>query len=236
MHRLLDDAGPEGFLADWYGPPDRPAPVGPPAVVPEAGGAPDPVTEPSERGSPAEQRLPPALEQWYGVVAGYGRPVLFNHRIVAPQDLYEDGGLLAFCGDDFGAQEFGVEPGDGDPVVHQRWVGGGDDWEPHHEGLRLSQFLTALLVHESVQGARYGAGAAGLTAERCARLLTPLHRLPGPELFTRQYVGEGLLAVAWSEPDRSGWTVRLAAREEERLRYAAAVPGVTFGPGEWYPG
>ncbi len=162
--------------------------------------------------------------------------MLFNHRIAAPDDLYEDAGLIAFCRDDFEAQEFGVAPGDGDPVVHQRWIGDEVPWAPHPEGLLLSQFLPALLLHESVEGARHTARAAGLTLARCALLLTPLHRLPGPELFTRQYAGEGLLAIAWHEPDEDTWTVHLAAREEAALRYAAAVPGVTRGPGEWYPG
>ena len=221
MHRLLDDPGPEGFLADWYGPPDL--------AEASAGAVPD-------SAAAAVGGLPPALAEWYAVTAGYSRPVLFNHRIAAPGDLYEDDGLIAFCQDDFEAQEFGVAPGDGDPVVHQRWIGDDVPWAPHPDGLLLSQFLPALLLHESVEGARHTARATELPLARCAELLAPLHRLPGPELFTRQYAGEGLLAIAWPEPDDDTWTVHLAAREAQPLHYAVAVPGVRYGPGEWYPG
>ncbi|MFC8452936.1 hypothetical protein [Kitasatospora sp. NPDC057223] len=229
MHRLLDDPGPEGFLADWYGPPDQ---AGTPGHAGASGDG--PAVAPAVAAA-AVDGLPPALAEWYTVTAGYGRPVLFNHRIAAPDELYEDDGLIAFCRDDFEAQEFGVAPGDGDPVVHQRWIGDAVAWEPHPEGLLLSQFLPALLLHESVEGARHAARASRLALARCAELLAPLHRLPGPELFTRQYAGEGLLAIAWPEPDEDTWTVHLAAREEASLRYTAAVPGVTFGPGEWCP-
>ncbi|GIH90660.1 hypothetical protein ACFFMN_27110 [Planobispora siamensis] len=205
-----DDAVISRFLSAWYGPPDRPA-----APPPEA------------------ERLPPPLRAWYGVTSGYARPLLFNHKINPAASVYEDDGMLGFCVDDFEWQEFGVPSGDEDPVVHRQLIDGDTGWEPHEEGMRLSQFLVAVLLHETVQGARYGAAADGLPRDRLGRLLEPLRPLPGPELFTAQYAGEGLLAIAW--PASGAWSVRLAAREPQLLAYAAAVPGVGFGPGEWCP-
>jgi hypothetical protein len=212
VRRLLDDRNDvPGFLAAWYGPPDRPA-AAPPA---------DP------------DGLPPALRQWYATTARWTRPLLFNHKVSPMDGLYETEGLLAFCMDDFEWQEFAVAPGAEDPVVHRREIGGDAGWEPH-DALRLSQFLPALLLHETVQGAPYGAAADGLTPDQRDRLLAPLRRLPGPDLFTEQYAGEGLLAIAWPQEDT--WEVRLAARDSALpLRYAEAVPGVEFGPGEWCP-
>lgn len=211
MRGLFDDSSDiPGFLAAWYGPPDRPAAAQPPGA----------------------DHLPPALREWYATTARYTRPVLFNHKVSPVAGLYETEGLLAFCMDDFEWQEFGVAPGDGDNVVHRRLIGDDGGWEPH-DGLRLSQFLPTLLLHETVQGAQYGAAGDGLTADERERLLAPLRRLPGPELFTAQYAGEGLLAIAWPQGDT--WEVRLAARDRGLLRYAEAVPGVKFGPGEWCP-
>lgn len=212
MRELLGGSGGvSGFLAAWYGPPDRPAAAEPPGA----------------------DRLPPALGQWYTVTSGYSRPVLFNHKVYPVARLHEDEGMLGFCADDFEWQEFGVVPGNADPLVYRQLTDGDAGWEPHDEGLRLSQFLTAVLLHETVNGARHGASADRLTPDQCEHLLAPLRRLPGPELFTPQYVGDGLLAIAW--PDGDTWDVRLAARNQGLLRYAEAVPGVEFGPGEWCP-
>ncbi|WP_035796756.1 hypothetical protein [Kitasatospora mediocidica] len=201
------------FLASWYGPPDRPStPVG----------------------TQQDVRLPDALRSWYRAVSGYSRQVLFNHQVHPVGELHEHEGLIAFCVDDFAWQEFGVAPGPGDPLVHRRLLDEESGWEPSEEGLRLSQFLPAILLHETVHGARFTATADGLTTELCERLLGPLRRLDGPELFTAQYAaGHDLLAVAW--PDEDSWDVRLAARTEALLRHAEAVPQVRFGPGEWYP-
>ncbi|AXG81467.1 hypothetical protein [Streptomyces paludis] len=216
MRELLDGAGGVGgLLAAWYGPPDRPA---------------TPVTP---------GRVPPALRAWYAAVSPYTRPVLFNHKVAPESGLYEDEGQLSFCVDDFEYQEFGAAPGDGDPVVHRREIDGEGGWEPHDDGMRLSEFLPALLVHETVEGARYGAAADGLTLNQLRPLLAPLRRLSGPELFTAQYAGEGLLALAWPRGDV--WDVRLAARDEALLGYVDGVAGATGaagvrrGPGEWCP-
>lgn len=214
MNELLNSSSGGGaisdFLATWYGPPEHPA-----------------AAEPLDA-----DRLPPALREWYTVTSGYTRPVLFNHKISPLARLYEDEGLLSFCADDFECQEFGIVPGDEDPVVHRRLIDGDTGWEPHDEGLRLSQFLTAVLLHETVHGARYGASADGLAPDQRELLLTPLRHLPGPELFTAQYADDGLLGIAW--PDGDTWNVRLAARDQGLLRYAEAVPGVKFGPGRWH--
>ncbi|MDH6113813.1 hypothetical protein P3T36_005675 [Kitasatospora sp. MAP12-15] len=214
MRELLDGSGDiTGFLASWYGPPDRP----------------------SADARPGSDRLPPALRTWYRIASGYSRPVLFNHRIVPAAELSEDDSLFAFCADDFGWQDFGVAPGGGDPLVHHRLVDEDAGWEPNDQGLRLSQFLPAILLHETVHGARFTASADKLTLQQSEQLLAPLRRLDGPELFTAQYAaGHELLAAAW--PDEGGWSVRLAARTEALLGHAEAVPQARFGPGEWYPG
>ncbi|MEW1722507.1 hypothetical protein [Streptomyces sp. NPDC093109] len=218
MRELLDGTGGVGgLLAAWYGPPDRPA-------------APVPPLPPLPSGT---DRLPSALRAWYAAASRYPRPVLFNHKVAPVTGLYEDDGQLAFCVDDFEYQEFGAAPGDGDPVVHRREISDEQAWEPHDDGMRLSEFLPALLVHETVEGARYGAAADGLTPDRLGPLLAPLRRLSGPELFTAQYAGEGLLALAWPRGDV--WDVRIAARDEALLRYVDGVAGVRRGPGEWCP-
>lgn len=220
MRELLDASGDiTDFLGSWYGPPDRPA----------------------EAEHPDAERLPAALRAWYRITSRYSKPVLFNHKVVPVDQLGLDEGLLAFCTDDFEWQGFGVAPttaedGDnGDPLVHRRLLDGDAGWEPNDQGLRLSQFLPAVLLHETVHGARFTASADQLTIGQCEQLLAPLRRLDGPELFTAQYAaGHQLLAAAW--PEGESWSVRLAARTESLLRHAEAVPGVRFGVGEWYPG
>ena len=215
MSELLDGSGGiPGFLEAWYGPPDRPA----------------------GKEIPGADRLPPALHEWYSITSRYSRPVLFNHKVVPADRLVEEEGVLEFCVDDFEWQQFGVAPGEGDPVVLRREVSGEDPWEPHEQGMTLSQFLPALLRHETVEGARHAATANGLTPEQAEFLLAPLRKLPDLELFTAQYVGEGLLATAWPSGTAEGqWDVRLAARTNGLLTYAESVPGVAFGPGKWCP-
>ncbi|MFJ1695703.1 hypothetical protein ACIOHC_11215 [Streptomyces sp. NPDC088252] len=214
MNELDGSGGILSFLNAWYGSPDRPV----------------------DTEIPGAERLPPALREWYAVTSRYARPILFNHKVFPADQVCEYEGLLVFCMDDFEYQEFGVAPGDGDLVVHNRVVSGDDPWEPHDEGLTLSQFLPALLLHETVAAARHTAAARGLTPDQFEFLLAPLRRLPGPELFTAQYAGEGLLAIAWPSRDPEGsWAIELAARTDGLLTYAESVPGVKFGPGEWCP-
>ncbi|MFB7190923.1 hypothetical protein ACFC0C_28350 [Streptomyces sp. NPDC056178] len=213
MSELLDGSGAIlGFLGAWYGPPDRPA----------------------DTEIPGADRLPPALREWYAITSQYIRPVLFNHKVFPADQVCEYDGVLEFCMDDFEYQQFGVALGDADPVVLQRVVSSDDLWEPW--GLTLSQFLHALLVHETTQGARHAAAADQLTSDQVEYLLAPLRKMSGPQLFTTHYVGEGLLATAWPSTGPEGcWTVQLAARTDGLLTYAESLPGVKFGPGEWCP-
>ncbi len=215
MSELLDGCeGIPGFLAAWYGPPDLPA--GP--TVPGAG------------------RLPRALREWYEITSRYARPVLFNCKVFPVDEACEYDGVIGFCMDDFEYQEFGFAPSDEDPPVLCRMVGGGEPWEPMAEGLTLSKFLHVLLAWESVEGARHAASADELTLDQLKVLLAPLRLLPGPKEVPTLYVGEGLLAHTWPNLEAEGrWHLRLAARTDGLLGYAEAVPGVTFGPGEWWP-
>lgn len=112
-----------------------------------------------------------------------------NNKVFPADQVCEYDGVLEFCMDDFEYQQFGVALGDADPVVLQRVVSSDDLWEPW--GLTLSQFLHALLVHETTQGARHAAAADQLTSDQVEYLLAPLRKMSGPQLFTTQYVGEG---------------------------------------------
>lgn len=102
----------------------------------------------------AERRLGLRLLREYYLLTGRREDINTVHnRLRSPETIQADGGVLVFCEENQGASLWGVDvcvPPLDDPAVLRQDSGDAPSWEP--DFARLSQFLTAMLFVQAVNG------------------------------------------------------------------------------------
>ncbi len=126
----IDEAierGPEAFLEAWFGPPsDSPA---------------TPVVD-----------APHALTRWWAWETAWGRSLTNQNTMLRPEEQFEDGDQTVFYVEAHAVMIWGYGAGD-DPQVSERVNDDSSPWSPL--GLRLSEFLSQVLVFETSFGPHY---------------------------------------------------------------------------------
>lgn len=202
------------FLARWHGPPDR-------------------ARASATRAAASSADLPPALSAWYDATSAYSRPVTCQNHVLGPGELVRDGDRLVFWAENQGVYEWAAGTAEDDPQVFERSTSGGEPW--HATGVRLTEFLLTVAVFEAVMTQELSVSREELTPVQLAATVAPLRPLPvpGPMWGSRLYAaadGQHVLAFATPDaPDRSTWSVWVAAQDPAGLAYLETVAGWRSG-------
>ncbi|MCP3880769.1 MAG: hypothetical protein GY701_20600 [Sulfitobacter sp.] len=177
------DRGPETFLEAWFGPPpDSPA---------------TPVVD-----------APQALGRWWAWETAWGRSLSRQNTMLRPEERFEDGDQTVFYVEAQAVMIWGYGTGD-DPPVSERENDDSSPWSPL--GLRLSEFLSQVLVFEASFGPHYlvveEAGPGGLNRITNGLVQFACTVWPGAPLYLGRRVIVNALPLEGGAEPRAGWMV-----------------------------
>lgn len=198
------------FVANWYGPPDRP--------TGRAAGC---------------DHLPEPLRAWYDLAAQYSASLLGVKRFLRPADIGLRNGKVVFLADPADSI-WGFDPDD--PMsVHEGQLYGG--WEKLSES--LPEFLAHNALGEAVYNAPFTKYGGSVENAKIADALAPVTEVAigawnWPDSGHRLFMGAGIIievgpAISGGAPldDLSGYSeVQVGATSTSSLAYLDEVPGI----------
>ncbi|WP_159072830.1 hypothetical protein [Streptomyces glaucescens] len=200
------------FIADWYGPPDRP----------------------TERALECDH-LPEPLRAWYDLAATYSIPLLGIKRFADPINIDIRNGKMVFLFDPSDAI-WGFDPADPMSVYEGRLYG---DWEKLSEP--LPEFLVHNALGEAAYNAPFTKYCGTVANARMNDVLAPMTEVATgawnwPDSDHRLFMGQGIVAevgpaIDGGAPmdDQSGYSeVQVGATTPAALSFLNAISGIDW--------